>query len=120
MKLGTRIYSKPSICACGFTVLNDSVPIGKAYEVDEDSVRDSHFVCGGCGKGAEGSGDPGQGFERCLPSVADRDLRNGDGALTSVLPSLCDQPIRPADLRHVGRKRSCALCKALAKARKEK
>lgn len=51
MNAGTRIYKNYSICDCGFPALNESVPLGKSYEVDEESVKGGFtFICGGCRK----------------------------------------------------------------------
>jgi len=47
---GTRTYQRYSICECGFPILNDGIPLGRVYEVDEESVRGGvNMRCGGCG-----------------------------------------------------------------------
>jgi hypothetical protein len=44
-------YVKRSLCECGFPVLEESVPIGKLYLVDPNTIRDGGgIICGGCGK----------------------------------------------------------------------
>lgn len=41
--------AKLSICACGFPVLTEDIPLGQEYAVDLD-LRDTFtWVCGGCG-----------------------------------------------------------------------
>jgi len=41
---------KLSICPCGFSVLDDSIPIGTEYTVHTDVTDTFTFICGGCGK----------------------------------------------------------------------
>lgn len=44
------VYTTPSICRCGYPTLNETVSLGKVYEVDLSSVRGGfRFVCGGRG-----------------------------------------------------------------------
>jgi hypothetical protein len=51
MTIGTRIYQNYSICECGYPALNESVPLGKVYDVDESTVSGGYtFICGGCRK----------------------------------------------------------------------
>lgn len=38
MRIAKRAYSNFSICECGYPALRESVPLGKVYEVDEDSI----------------------------------------------------------------------------------
>jgi hypothetical protein len=46
----TMELKRLSICPCGFTVLNESIPLGKKYVVDESTIRREGFdyFCGGC------------------------------------------------------------------------
>jgi hypothetical protein len=39
-----------SICPCGFTVLKDTIPLGKKYVIDESTIRRDgmNYFCGGC------------------------------------------------------------------------
>lgn len=41
---------KLSICTCGFTTLNDDIPLGAIYPVIPETVRGGFgYKCGGCG-----------------------------------------------------------------------
>jgi len=42
------VLSKLSICECGFSVLKDSIPLGKEYLIHEDEKVEGILVCGGC------------------------------------------------------------------------
>ena len=37
------------ICECGYPVLEETVPLGKMYLVDPNTIR-GRIGCGGCGK----------------------------------------------------------------------
>lgn len=50
MRLAKWIYSRESVCPCGFRILRDEVPLGTAYVVDEDSIGPGTLICGGCGE----------------------------------------------------------------------
>lgn len=48
------IYSKKSICECGYTVLRDEIPLGTVYNIIEDlrgntSETEMILSCGQCG-----------------------------------------------------------------------
>lgn len=49
MKIKTKL-AKLSLCACGFTVLNEGIPLGTDYVVDLSLWTQSTMTCGGCGK----------------------------------------------------------------------
>lgn len=38
------------ICECGYPVLEESVPLGKMYLVDPNTIGPGRIGCGGCGK----------------------------------------------------------------------
>lgn len=43
-------FVRYSICICGFPILEDKVPIGTEYEVDQTNTASVTVLCGGCGK----------------------------------------------------------------------
>jgi hypothetical protein len=43
-------YARRSVCACGFPVLKESVPMGKSYQVSPESIIHGGILCGGCGQ----------------------------------------------------------------------
>lgn len=64
-----------SICECGFTVLNESIPLGTVYDTGPLVIKsNATLICGGCGSQIEGDwiyfmarGDSHEGF---LPLAA--------------------------------------------------
>lgn len=44
------MFTRYSVCNCGFPILRDEVPIGTVFEVDEKITEDFSVICGGCGK----------------------------------------------------------------------
>lgn len=42
-----------SICHCGFTLLNDGIPLGKEYTIWPSLQEKVEFICGGCGRAWE-------------------------------------------------------------------
>jgi hypothetical protein len=42
--------AKRSLCACGFALVHDDVPLGKEYHADLNRIQEAVMVCGGCGK----------------------------------------------------------------------
>jgi hypothetical protein len=46
----TAHYVRFAICECGCSVLNDDVPLGRAYRVDPCSLMHGGILCGECGK----------------------------------------------------------------------
>ena len=50
MNIVTRALARLSICKCGYSVLRDSIPVGREYRLDLDSVRGGFlYQCGQCG-----------------------------------------------------------------------
>ena len=39
-----------SICACGFPVLKEDIPLGTEYEINPRLLIPCTFICGGCGQ----------------------------------------------------------------------
>lgn len=42
-------FTKYSICICGFGILDEGIPLGTPYQIDEDKRCLIRFICGGCG-----------------------------------------------------------------------
>ena len=45
-----RLLMRLSVCACGYGLLKDDIPLGTVYEVDLDVEEIATLKCGGCGK----------------------------------------------------------------------
>ena len=45
----TKLRRK-GICPCGFSVVNDDIPIGQSYVVYPKTKKSGFLICGGCGK----------------------------------------------------------------------
>lgn len=41
---------KLSICSCGYPALDESIPIGTEYEIEETMTQPFTWRCGGCGE----------------------------------------------------------------------
>ena len=39
-----------SLCVCGYTLLQEEIPIGTIYFVDLGSQKPGALICGGCGR----------------------------------------------------------------------
>lgn len=42
-------FTKNSICLCGFPILEEGIPLGTPYQIDEDNRTMATMICGGCG-----------------------------------------------------------------------
>lgn len=42
-------FTKNSICICGFPILDEDIPLGTPYQIDEDNRCVVLMICGGCG-----------------------------------------------------------------------
>jgi hypothetical protein len=50
LELETARLVKLSICACGYTVLRESIRLGTEYVINRASIRGGFgYQCGGCG-----------------------------------------------------------------------
>lgn len=43
-------YVKKSACPCGYTIINEFVPLGKKYLILPATKAPGHLTCCGCGK----------------------------------------------------------------------
>lgn len=48
MSLVRHKTARLSVCACGFPILHDSIPLGTEYLVDPDRRMMAQLTCGGC------------------------------------------------------------------------
>lgn len=48
MNITTRLLVKLSVCLCGFTLLDEDIPIGSEYRIDLNMKGTFRWRCGGC------------------------------------------------------------------------
>lgn len=77
MQTVTAKLGKLGVCACGFPILSDNIPLGTEYELEPDRAMDCTLHCGGCGR------------QTSVPCVF---VQGRDGGPSGYLPAAIFEP----------------------------